>query len=287
MSGRAVVEDAGAMRRLLGRLRQRIGMGNGVTGDAKWSSDPGLPPRRHEHEIRALFPGRVDFTGDGPVLDKPLLVLAFTNRSGSNLLADYLLQTGRVAGLGEYLNHDTVGHQKQALRIESMPDYLPALARKLSRKGQQFGVKASAEQLDFLIRWRLPRLFSRTTVVHIHRDDVIGQAVSHWIAVQTGQWTSQQDRRPVEVAFDPDALRTIANDVLRSDAAIRLHCGMHRLPYVSVSYEELTADPAATLGRIARVAGFDLGGWIPREPEIARQATDLNDELKARLTREL
>lgn len=273
-----------ALRRVLNLLRRRAAA-RALRGLASPGAQaPANPGQGHEHEIRALFGGRVAFAGDHPLIDRPLLILAFTNRSGSNLLADYLVQTGQVAGLGEFLNHETVARHKDAQAVESAPDYLLTLARRLSREGQQFGVKASAEQLGFLIRWRLPRLFTRTTIVHIHRDDILGQAVSHWIALQTGQWTSRQEARPVEAGFDAGAARAIAHDVLRSDSAIRMTCGMHGLPYVSVSYEELTFDPAVTVARIGQVAELDLGDWTPAKPRIERQATSLNDMLKARLT---
>lgn len=272
-----------ALRRILDLLRRRAAARDLRGHASSGTQAPANPGHEHEHEIRALFRGRVAFTGDNPLIDRPLLILAFTNRSGSNLLADYLVQTGQVAGLGEFLNHETVARQKDALAIQSAPDYLLALARRLSREGQQFGVKASAEQLDFLIRWKLPRLFTRTTVVHIHRDDILGQAVSHWIALQTGQWTSQQGRRTVAADFDINTTRTIAHNVLRSDSAIRMKCGLYCLPYVSISYEELTFDPAATITRIGQAAGIDLGGWKPTEPKIERQSTPLNDALKAQM----
>ena len=57
----------------------------------------------HESKIRALFPDAFAWQGPEPLFSKPLYVLAFTNRSGSNLLADYLLQTGRFRGFGEAL----------------------------------------------------------------------------------------------------------------------------------------------------------------------------------------
>ena len=272
-----------ALRRVLNLLRRRAAVRGLRELASAGAQAPLSPGQEHEHEIRALFQGEVAFTGDRPAIDRPLLILAFTNRSGSNLLADYLVQTGQVAGLGEFLNHETVSRQKDVLQVRSAPDYLLALARRLSREGQHFGVKASAEQLDFLIRWRLPCLFTRTTVVHIHRDDILGQAVSHWIALQTGQWTSQQDGRTVAADFDVSAAQMIAHNVLRSDSAIRMKCGLHFLPYVSVSYEELTFDPATTVARIGKAAGIDLDGWTPAAPKIERQATLLNQTLKERM----
>ena len=50
-------------------------------------------PGRHETTIKRQFGSRVRFEGTAPVFDKPLILMAFTNRCGSHLLADYLRQT--------------------------------------------------------------------------------------------------------------------------------------------------------------------------------------------------
>ncbi len=57
----------------------------------------------HERSILSQFKGNVRFTGGKPVLDCGLILVAFTNRSGSNLLCDYLGQCPRVAATGEHL----------------------------------------------------------------------------------------------------------------------------------------------------------------------------------------
>lgn len=245
-----------------------------------------VPVRVHEAGIRETFQGRVAWSGSAPEIDRPLLILAFTNRSGSNLLADYLRQTGQVAGLGEYLNQETVRRQADRHQIDSVPSYLQSLAGRLCSGAQQFGVKASAEQLELLIGGGLLGMFTRTSVIHIHRDDLMAQAVSHWIARQTGQWTSAQDRQAEPQHYDGAAMLSIAADVLRQDGSIRWQCAGAGLDYLSLSYEELLNDPAAAVGRAGRLAGLDMQGWTPAAPRIERQATARNEAMKQRLLAE-
>ena len=159
------------LNRFLSRLRRRT-----IPAQGALSSSPVVDPapvRVHEAGIRAIFQNRVAWSGTAPVIDRPLLVLAFTNRSGSNLLADYLRQTGQVAGIGEYLNQETVARQADRYGIDSVPAYLQNLAGRLCSGGQQFGVKASAEQLQLLIEGGLLGMFRSASVVHIHRDDLM------------------------------------------------------------------------------------------------------------------
>lgn len=236
-------------------------------------------PDVHRRAIEMQFEGRVAFKGDSELFSRPLIVLAFTNRSGSNLLADYLRQTNCVAGLGEYLNRETVTKKSRELNVTNLPDYIGYLVQKLSRDDQQFGVKASAEQLRFLSQWRILRMFPSVCVVHIHRDDLLAQAVSHWIARQTGQWTSLHAKRSDKVTFDGARMVAIAKDIALADQAIRMHCTFEGLRYVSVSYEEVQADPVVAVNRIAAAAGFDTSGWEPVQPRISKQSDGRNTEL--------
>lgn len=237
----------------------------------------------HQGLIQTHFSGRVQFDATGPVIQHPLLILAFTNRSGSNLLGDYLRQTGTVGGMGEYLNSDTARNLSTREGLNNFPDYLHHLSQRLCKPGQMFGVKASAEQLGFLRDWRLIEMFSRVSVIHIHRDDLMAQAVSHWIARETGQWTSLQKRRSDQIRFDAERILNIARDITTADHAIRRECALSQLPYLSASYEELRNNPKVLVDRIGLFAGLDTGDWQPAAPKIAKQANETNVDFLARL----
>lgn len=240
----------------------------------------------HENRIREHFDDRVIFTGTGPIFERPLLVLAFTNRSGSNLLADYLRQTKGTSGLGEYLNAETAVNIAGKEGLDSFPKYIQHLAENVARQGQ-FGVKASLEQLGFLRKWRILDMFDSVSVVHIHRDDILSQAVSHWIARETGQWTSLQQAETETVHFDADRILGIVGDISRSDAAIREMCALNGLCYVSASYEDLCFDPKVAVDRIAGWTGIDSSAWQPQQPRISRQANALNTAFLSRLNQHL
>ncbi|MFD1912949.1 Stf0 family sulfotransferase [Halodurantibacterium flavum] len=234
-------------------------------------------PDPHEVAIRRIFPDGGGHEG-GAVIDRPLVILAFTNRCGSHLLGDYLRQTGHFAGFGEFLNHDVVATMQARTSARSFPEHLASLAGQLCPRGQIFGVKASAGQLAMLLRHRIPAMFSGLLVLHMTRRDVLAQAVSHSLAHQTGQWTSQQQARAeTEPRFDLAQIEAVLRDIHRENEMIGLTCNVMGLPRMGIVYEDLVRNPATTVQRIAHRLDLDLGGWTAARPRLRKQANSTND----------
>lgn len=237
----------------------------------------------HEKQISALFGGRL--AAQGKPLDCRLTVIAFTNRSGSNLLADYLVQTGRFGGFGEVLNPPVVQAFAEREGVTSLPDYLAALAGR-QRCGPQkdLGVKASAEQLAMLVRHGIPAMFAGFRVIHIWRQDLLGQAVSFEIAGQTNRWTTRQkaaSREVDDIAFDPVRLEQMMRAIQSYNARIAATLSVLGIASASLTYEDLTAAPGPGIRRVCAALNIDLGDWRPKTPKIEKQASALNDRLVA------
>ena len=128
----------------------------------------------HEKQVRAMFPGAFEWRGTAPVYQAPLYILAFTNRSGSNLLADYLRQTGLMRGFGEGLNWDHIERDIARTPTASFPDYITQLAGPPGGT-QSWGIKASWDQIVMLQRARIPAMFSGVRIIHTVREDILGQ----------------------------------------------------------------------------------------------------------------
>ena len=235
----------------------------------------------HERNIRMLFPGAFAWRGREPLFPNPLYLLAFTNRSGSNLLADYLRQTGEFRGFGEGLNWDTVQRSLDRHPVTSFPDYVARLAGPVNAPGR-WGIKASWEQIIMLKRANIFAMFPGVQVIHSVREDLVGQAVSHWIAHQTNQWTSAQRGSGVTPEYAGDRIEHILMDVVRSNGFIDLICRAFDLPRHVVVYERLQADPAAEMGRLAQALSLELEGWQPGTPRISRQRDETNAAFRSR-----
>ena len=245
----------------------------------------------HEQRARLLFTSHngMKYTGDRPVFSQPLVVLACTNRCGSNLMADYLRQTGIFAGLNEFLNADTMANQVGKNGCTSLPDYISHLVFKVTPKQDRlFGVKASWDQLAMLLRARIPSMFPGIRVVHVWRQDLVGQAVSLLIASQTNKWTSlQQATTDQEPHFDSHRIDKIMQSIRSGNDQLAMIASALSLCTASVCYEDLLEDPLAALQRVARRFDLDLGDWVPGRPAIAKQADALNEQFVRRFRAEV
>lgn len=231
---------------------------------------------RHEITIKRQFGGRVSFGGTAPVFDGPLILMAFTNRCGSHLLAEYLRQTGQLAGFGEYLNHDVVANQSAEHGYVSFPDYIRGLQTRMCPMGQALGLKGSCDQIAMLLRWNIGAMFQGVRMVHIYREDALAQAVSLSIARQTEQWTSRQSGNGTEAIFQPKLIESILEAHENANTMIRLIAQAAALPRVQISYEEVMNDPATYVRRLFGFCGVTAPGWVPRVPSVHKQAGALN-----------
>lgn len=224
-----------------------------------------------------------------PRVNGPLLLLCFTNRSGSNLLREYLRSTGRVAGLAELLNPLAIVGQAPRIGVKTLPDYIAHHAGRAGPKAV-WGMKAHAWQLAMLLRANIGAMFSGgLRLVHISREDRVAQAVSHLIAQQTRRWTSAQPDDPAEtVAYDRAQISQYLIGAARANEQITLLASLAGLPRLPVSYEDLTTEPAAVVTRIGAFLGHDLSGWHPpTETDLARQADVRNEAFIARFRAEI
>lgn len=242
-------------------------------------SDVGI----HERKIRAAFGTRVSCRDETRAFDHPLVLLAFCNRSGSNLLAHYLRTTEAFAGFHELLNHETVLTHARDRGIDSFADYFRAVSAEYGKPGRIFGFKASWDQILMLLRLEVPRLYDGVRIIHITRQDVIGQAVSYLIAHQTRKWTSQQSGDPnARPVYNGALLERLLAESQRSEAMVATLANVFDLPRLVVTYEGLQAQPGALLTRIGSFVGADIGPLKLPRPRIAKQADTVNAEFRRR-----
>lgn len=238
-------------------------------------------PGVHETRIRQQFGDLVEWRGHRPVFNYPLFLLAFVNRSGSNLLAEYMRTTHCFAGFHEHLNYDTVARLSGQFGARSFPDYLQGLVESLGVPERVFGFKASWDQAAMMFRFGAHRMYRGVRVIHIVRNDTLAQAISFQIAAATRQWTSAQKAEAnAKVEFNGPALANLIDSIHFGNQAIEELGHLLDVPRLRLLYEDLVADPVSVMTRIGRFSGQDLQDWKPVQPSIRKQASDLNDQLR-------
>jgi trehalose 2-sulfotransferase len=127
---------------------------------------------------------------------KTLYAICATPRSGSNLLCDLLEQSNAMGNPKEVFNFDSVFlplAQKYKL-IDSkfnikLSNYLNLIVRIFSTRNNVLGMKLLFDQLQPLIGVpALGNFLCNSRFIWLIRRDVISQAVSLYIADQTGEW---------------------------------------------------------------------------------------------------
>lgn len=236
----------------------------------------------HEERLRRFFDGAVSYDGP-PVFEHPLYCIGFFNRSGSNLLAEYLRATPVFSGFHEQLNFDTVEKQCNQRHIRSFPDYIMEMTSRFGRDCAGYGFKASVDQLMMIQRFNVHKMYAGgLRIIHITRQDLIGQAISFQIANQTKKWTSQQDGLgdDVEVRFDATQLTQLIGQAQASCDGIAMFAEIFGHKRLHVTYEDLVSSPYTVLNRISAFADQQDAEWPVTEPGIERQASKLNQEFR-------
>ncbi len=249
-------------------VRRRI-IGNRLNGEAALHGDS-----LHLSHLRRVF----DPLTVSPDLrfDRSLILLAFTNRSGSTHLGQLLASMPDLCGFREDLNHNIVAKRTKAEGLPDLSAYLSHIVRLNTTPRAGFGLKASGEQLRLARMTGIDRAFRDTKVIRIHRRDRVAQAVSLWMAWHTRQWTSRQDAPTDLPTYDLTELRSNLRSVQNAESALDLVLSV--LPYEvqTVEYETLCEHQAAVLSDLRIGLGLPsvsqkVESWTERQtsPEKA------------------
>lgn len=121
----------------------------------------------------------------------------------------------------------------------------------------------------------LVEAFGPLRVVHLRREDVVGQAVSWARAEQTGYW-QDGDRPTVEPRFDLGTIDDLLRTIQEHEAAGSGWFAEQGITPHRVTYEEVTADPRqAVLGILGHLDIEPPAAWEPA-PRERRQADETN-----------
>ena len=201
-------------------------------------------------------------------------ILCSTPRTGSTLLCELLTST-RVAGTP----HSYFRSQDMATRASEWglldrgtfeyTAYLDAVRNRTATPNGIVGLRVMWGTLDEILGELrghdddrsdvavLEAALGRLRFVHLYRHDVVGQAISLYRAEQTDYWHSTQPQEPKQAAaYD---FREISErvDSLRNDhAAWREWFRSEDITQLSVSYEELDAEPVRTAAQVLEHLGL-------------------------------
>ncbi len=153
-------------------------------------------------------------------------IICTTARSGSNLVCDYLFRTGRLGRPTETFNPQIVvngafGKRYEASQPVELSAYIEWAKENFATRNGVLGIKMLWEDLEYLGgSASLSHVLAQAQLFRLTRRRKLAQAVSYYLAVETGQWMASDParREPDDVPFDYDAINTHLNRLCLQDA---------------------------------------------------------------------
>jgi LPS sulfotransferase NodH len=118
--------------------------------------------------------------------------------------------------------------------------------------------------------------FGPLQLVHLRREDVVGQAVSWARAEQTGYWHRGDSAAAGEPRLDLNQINALVSTIHDHNAAWDSWFAAQDVNPLVVTYEHLVADPRKAVHRVLRSVGESPPpGWRPASSH-ERQADEVN-----------
>lgn len=241
-------------------------------------------PRKHEEMMLSLFgaEGCVASPSD-PSHTGPAIFFCFTNRCGSNFVADCFVNSGVLKDCAEYFNDTNIARRQRKHATATLAQFCFELSRSRSGKNGVFGSKIGWHQLYFLVRMGImQQVFPDARYIFIRRRDLLGQAVSGSIAFQTRRFRHDHAGNGREAEYSFKAIMDQIRSISISNSAFEQYFAVSGTPFYEIVYEDFASDPRAGLGRACDWLGLPQGELPLEEIDRGIQRTDRNREFRER-----
>ncbi|WP_275287264.1 Stf0 family sulfotransferase [Halomonas elongata] len=187
---------------------------------------------------------------DGVKIQNAVVVL-FSNRTGSNLLVQYLKGSLNLSGGMEVFNPGPMIKAKNE-GVKSFKDYVATLCHERSV------IKVSLVQLKELVSNGVS--FEGCEFLLTYRKDVLRQAISFEIAKRTKQWVSNVEGRASVSGddFDYDSVNLTVKNLSRTLSEQFSFMSSVGFCFLPIMYEDLNHEPVSVMNKV-----FDFLGVQP------------------------
>ncbi|QDQ83138.1 Stf0 family sulfotransferase [Paraburkholderia megapolitana] len=183
-------------------------------------------------------------------------------RSGSTLLTEILAGTGKLGFPGEHFVPDVLRTFSLAFSDISS-SYEDFLMSRLHSENGAFGVEIESERFQ-----EEPEFFASVKNwrhIYIWRNDILAQAISYQISIETGVWHNFSNSRHDETFhyISRDSILDKINFLLNAEKFFLDFFNKNGLSPYKISYEELISDPihhGRSIAEYIGISGSSLDG---------------------------
>lgn len=184
--------------------------------------------------------------------------LCYTNRCGSNFVAEAMASGGSMNLAAEFLNYDQVLAGSADSGLTCIQEYVRGVALN-DMVAATFVCKVSVEHLVVLeSSGMLDYVLPRARFVLIQRSDKIGQAISHSIADQTQQWASYNSSVTNDPVFDGPRIREYIKQIDEQYLIFDEFFSSREINPLLVNYEIFSENPEKGVSEIAAYLGRNI-----------------------------
>jgi LPS sulfotransferase NodH len=208
--------------------------------------------------------------------------VAAVQRCGSNLLYDLMRQTGKLGIPLEYFNPRVLTTVYPG-RGETISDCCQLACEEGMTENGVLSIKFFRKHLRSVQRsLRLEEWFGEPRWVWLRRRDIIAQAISWSLAIQSGSFTSGQKATGMTRYSARDIEKRLFA-LLACNAEWEAYFACTRSEPLCLWYEDVESDPRGAVLAIGRFLDVDLTGVVTGPGGFfERQRSALNDEWRER-----
>lgn len=244
-----------------------------------------IPPGTHEVRVKKFFS---QFQSNHTVSSAqfkpcPSIFVCFTNRCGSTLVSSLLYKMGLCGKSNkyknyEYFNHDFVADFSKENNIFDLKSFSKKVVLEFLNPSGYFTSKIAIDQLFWITKDRIiGEILCSPIFIYVKRKNIVAQAISLSIAMQTGKWTSLHDSNSSSnLIFDPDKILENMLLISKMNSMFDLYFSLHSIDPIVIYYEDLINNIDILKIVLEKKIHKNLPYTYQSSLRLEKQATDVN-----------
>lgn len=177
-----------------------------------------------------------------PEITKSYFVCS-TPRCGSSLICEALLNSKLAGAPTEYFDAEVQTRFYQHWKIDSFEDYLALLFKTKTGPNGVFGSKTHFNQYNRCFGVdELPSRFPNLRFIWVRRNNILEQAVSYAMAIQTEKWSIAQPGNGAQPVYQFDQIAGLVTRIQLEQSKWASFFEQHSIKPLALIYEEFSAN---------------------------------------------